>query len=254
MKKLIILSILLATPFLLFSETTERIITGIKKAADIPSPFAVVDVYGSEREAIMGDSRIIISDVMRNKSYNAFTWVFTGNCYRSVKLKYTFSPLTCSLDLSEATEEEIIPYTVTLSHDSTTVGGTTITTNPLASGSGIPDDFGGGYYYCLGEWVRYDGSTDPVTLSINNTSAYVILNYDFSQNSTVQRKNEGNNYTNVNDYNKNVCCLWTRTGTAALVLKVTEDGFSIPEDDSDPIRFTGGEYTCTVSVEIINES
>ncbi len=255
MKRLVLLIILLATPFLLFAESTERIITGIKKAADIPKPFAVVNVFGSEREAIMEDSRIIISNVMRNKSYNAFTWSFTGNCFRSVKLKYTFSPLTCNPNLADALEEEIIPYSVTVSHEATTADGKTITAEALPAESRIEDDFGGGYYYRLAESLTYNNSSSPVTLNVSGTlSQTLTLDYNFSTNSIVEQKN-GNNYNDISSsYNKKVCCLWTRTGVAAFVLKVSDDGFSIPESGEERFQFTGGEYTCTVSVEIINES
>ena len=253
-KRLVILMILLATPFLLFSDTTERVITGIKKTADIPDQFAVVDVYGPEREAIVENSRIIVSDVMRNKTYRAFYYDITGNSYTLLKIRFTFAPLTCSTSLAEATEEEIIPYTVTVSHDSTTAGGTAITDRQLPSGSGIKGDFGG-YYYCLGEWVRYDSSTSPVTLSVSGTlSQSVTLNYDFSQNSVVQTQPSKNQYVDVRNYTQNVCCVWTRKGYADFVLQMTEDGYSIPEDGSDPIRFSEGEYSSTVSIEIISGS
>ena len=249
MRRLLILIILIATPFLLFSETTERIITGIKKPDSIPNPFAVIDVYGPEHESIVNNSRIIISDVMRNQSYNAFSWVFTGNCYTAVNLKYTFSPLTCNPVISEATEDEIIPYTVTVSHESTTSGGKAITSTRLASGQGIQGDFGS-YYYCLGEYVKYNNNDNPVTLTVSGTASQsVTLTYNFKSNSDVQTK-RGNNWRNVDNYTQSVCCLWTRTGSASIVLKMTEDGFSIPEGNSDPIRFSDGEYTCNVVVEI----
>ncbi len=255
MKRLVILIILLATPFLLFSESTERIITGIKKPTQKPDPFAIVNVFGPEREAIMEDSRIIISDVMRNKTYNAFSWVFTGNCFRSVKLKYTFSPLTCSPNLADATKEEIIPYTVTVSHESTSAGGKTISDRALDSSDRIKGDFDE-YYYRLAESVTYNGDRRPVTLTISGmTSQSVTLDYNLSLGSIVEEQTYKNHYEDVTrNYTDNVCCLWTRTGSADIVLKVTDDGFSIPEGNDDPIRFTGGEYTCTVSVEITSGS
>lgn len=198
----------------------------------------------------------------QNKTFQqAFSWRMTGNVFKeTITVRYTFGPL-CSetipfsnnMTCEDATK--VIPYTVTLTSNGTTVEGingvlgTTAITNNNYSGKGHYDVYSGGntYSFYLAEHSSYANNQVLITMS-SKTITYTCSLYT---NSYV-RKNKKNDYNNYKS-SFNSCNLWTRSGYASITLGLNNDGYSWTEtvnNNSVTHKLTKGAATYKANVVV----
>ena len=208
---------------------------------------------------------IAIPEENRNSVYTAFYWRLSGNRYRQVSLKFSFSPMYLGVlnDYSSANIDEktsVIPYSVRLSHISTVVSGTAYsgsstsqnvavrtskistydTDTALNSGTTYNNSYT--VYVNYGEKVTI-GSSQTISTS---TVQGVSISYDFNSYSYAWYKRYSNSYREYTSLQ--TCNNWVRVGKADITLKIDEDG-NWTDVDTD-VLISGGTYKAFVTVTV----
>lgn len=206
---------------------------------------------------------VILSEAnyAQNKTFSqAFSWRMTGNVFReTITVKYTFGPL-CSETIpfsgnmicEDATK--VIPYTVTLSSNGTTVEGingvlgTTAITKNNYYGKGHYDVSSGRYdtySFYLADNYSYVNNQVLITMA----SKTITYTCDLYTNSYVKKNNSNTNYKDYYDS----CNLWTRSGYASITLGLNNDGYSWTEtvnNNSVTHKLTKGSATYKANVVV----
>ncbi len=190
---------------------------------------------GSEKKL---SSSLTDSNYAQNKGFdNAFSWRMNGNKFSgNIVISFKFGPL-CSEELSPTgamTVQDgtmVIPYTVTLASNPTTVEGIsgTIPSNVQITYSNrnnyqyytesVPGFiFSTTYYFFCADNLSYANNGAYITTSPKT----VTITCDLYTCSFVERKyrdsDQKSNFTTCND--------WERSGYASLVLGLNNDGYS----------------------------
>ncbi len=183
-------------------------------------------------------SSLTDSNYAQNKSFdNAFSWRMTGNKFSgNIVISFKFGPL-CSEELSPTgamTVQDgttVIPYTVTLASNPTTVEGIsgTIPSNVQITYSNrnnyqyytesVPGFiFSTTYYFFCADNLSYANNGAFITTSPKT----VTLTCDLYTYSFVERRNRDTDKKS----NFTTCHNWERSGYASLVLGLNNDGYS----------------------------
>lgn len=197
----------------------------------ILDPAASGNVISSGSEKKLSSSLTDVNYAQNNSFDNAFSWRMIGNKFSgNIVISFKFGPL-CSEELSPTgamTVQDgttVIPYTVTLASNPTTVEGisgtipsnveiTYATRNQYESYS--YRYFGTTYYFFCSDELSYSNNGTYVTTSPKT----VTLTCNLFTNSFVARNNK-NNYKD----NFSTCNDWERSGYASIVLGLN-NGYS----------------------------
>lgn len=235
--------------------------------------FSIIDP-STNSEIGTGESKKLTNSVLTDATYqqnshygNVIAWSMTGDEFKkSINISFTFGPLTSetvafSNSMTVSDKTKVIPYTVTLSSNSTTVEGIgTIGTDKIDKNNYNNSTNRDKYYqttvssgfttttyyvYCA-DSLTYSNNGAQVTTS----SATVVLTCNMYNNSYAKKSN---NSTQDQRSNINKCNTWTRTGVISLDLGLNDNGYSWSETvngESVTYKLERGSATYTANVVV----
>ncbi len=206
---------------------------------------------------------IPIPESYRNNAYTSFYWSLTGNLYNAINLTFKFSPMYSgsisiyNTDITISDQTTVIPYSVVLTHSSSTVtdGSTTTTLGTSAINYSTADRgsayatgvYTTSYGYSFEYSINYADSvtiTNPSTISTTSTTGKVSYNMSTNSYSWIYDPYYERDYTST------TCNTWTRTGYAVVTLKINNDGSWV--DDTDVV-VDAGDFKAYVTVTVSTE-
>ena len=235
--------------------------------------FRIIDP-SSNSEIGAGEDRNLTGEALTEATYqqnssfsDVFSWQMTGNVFKeTITVKFTFGPLSSesvpfSGSMSVSDKTKVIPYTVSLSSNETsvngvgTIGTTQITSSNYTNYSSYSTTVSSGWssttynVYCA----------DSRTYTNNNkyiasSSEAVTFTCSMYSNSYVRKTSGITNNQNQRD-NITSCNQWTRSGSASITLGLNSNGYSWSETiEGNQVTYNlergSATYTANVVVEI----
>lgn len=239
--------------------------------------FRIIDP-SSNHDMDTGESKKLTNTVLSEESYlqnktfnNVFSWEMKGTVFKkTITVKFTFGPLSSesvpfSGNMSVQDKTKVIPYTITLASNGTTVSGISgaigttqlnITSSNYGNYANCSYSTGTGnttYRYYLADKLTYSSNQ----VSITTSSAAISLTCDLFAYSSVRKfkNNSPSGQFSEQKNNYDSCNQWTRSGYASLVLGLNDNGYSWTETvngESVTYKLERGSatYTANVVVEI----
>lgn len=236
----------------------EKTFTAFKSrmTGDLPeSTFDLLTLTTTEGKSITASTLITTSESSRNTETTLFTWTASGTMAGAATISFEFSPLTLK---SGQTVLATIPYTVKITHKTSTVDGIQVAVNRDA-GSASPQRCSfSSYRFNYSDTVKTgtgsSGSLSKnlsVSADVDGSSAVLRMQYDMSS-ATVTKDAAGNivksNGTAIS-YPYDVTDLWVRTGECVITQKITADGKSLSGS-----AFSAGWYSAQVTVSVTSDT
>lgn len=220
------------------------------------STFEFLTLTTAEGKPIAEDP-ITTSESSRNTETPLFIWTASGTMAGSATISFEFSPLT--LKTGEGEVLATIPYTVKITHKTSTVDGIQVAVNRDA-GSATPQRCSfSSYRFNYSDTVKTKTGTSEsfldnlsVSADVNGKPVVLLMQYDMASG-TVTKDSEGNivkKNGKAISYPYNVTDLWVRTGECVITQKITADG----KDLSSGSEFRAGWYSAQVTVSVISNT
>ena len=231
----------------------------------------------SNSEIGSGEDRKLTTSVLTEANYlqntdfnNVFSWEMKGNQFtnNSIIVGFTFGPLTSesvsfSNSMTVSDKTKVIPYSVTLYSNETTVSGISgnIGTSQITSSNYSNSTNSEKYYsitsgnytyrFYLADSRTYSGNG----VSITTSSRTVTLSCNMYTNSFVKRYRTSNGNTNNTNYKNNfsTCNEWTRSGYVSVELGLEDNGYSWSETvngNKETYNLERGSATYTANVVV----
>ena len=228
------------------ADKTTKILTAFKENvtpgenADLSVDFVLLD---SSSVSIDEDREVNIPQEFRQIAYNVFTWNLHGNAYRGVTLAFEFYPMVNNnVKDSELQKTSSIRYRINISHQSTRIGNTAISSYDRTLSASEKDNLTSGQaieytYYTNNIPTTYDMyyadyyHFSNQELTVNNTSATITLAYNFATNSVAVGF----------PAEAKVCNFWNRYGSASVTLL---------DIDETAANYATGNYEAPVRLTI----
>lgn len=229
-----------------------------KMTGELPeSTFDFLTLTTAEGKSITSSSTLITtSESSRNTETTLFIWTASGTMAGAATISFEFSPLTLK---SGQTVLATIPYTVKITHKTSTVDGIQVAVNRDASSASPQRCSFSSYRFNYSDTVK-TGTGSAGSLSENlsvsadvdgSSSAVLRMQYDMSS-ATVTKDAAGNivksNGTAIS-YPYDVTDLWVRTGECVITQKITADGKSLSGS-----AFSAGWYSAQVTVSVTSDT
>ena len=199
----------------------------------ILDPAASGNVISSGSEKKLSSSLTDVNYAQNNSFDNAFSWRMIGNKFSgNIVISFKFGPL-CSEELSPTgamTVQDgttVIPYTVTLASNPTTVEGISGTIPSNVQITYATRNQYESYSYSYNRTTYYFFCSDELSYSNNGTYVTtspktVTLTCDLYTYSFVERRNRNTDQKS----NFSTCNDWERSGYASIVLGLNNNGYS----------------------------
>ncbi len=263
-------------------ESAERVITAYKQAItanSVPALSVGLRLLNSNQDEFSSGS-LEIPVANRNGFYGAFSWVFSGNAFEDIILKFSFGHLSlkgetpATSTVNNETTANYIPYEVCAVYGNSRIGNSVIKTNAAyTADSYVTNDFAGeDYRFYYADSVEGASSTVPssgtqiTTGNANAASPQITLTYNISTRTGV-KDSEGNDvkstyiskvtsYTDQDNVEHTindgipVCDHWNRTGTIYVKLDISSDAIWTAATESEGTTLESGRYVADVIVEV----
>ena len=238
-KATVLLTILIVAAFAIHAdgirvlESETKVISAYKlETSDtVPEKTLTIRLLDSNYEEFE-DAAIVSTPIdARDSDYVAFYWVLGGNVFGNQSIDFSFGPMWQN---GLESSGKYIPFTMTLSHQSSKGGNSILAVNKAPTS--IPITF-------LNFDFKYADKTDyPATFSVAGTTVSgKSVTYDMSYYTKIY-----SGETEINDYSYDVCSYWNRMGIAVIHLQIDDSGVTTTTSEQLP----DGMYYSNVTVTI----
>ena len=227
-----------------------RTITGYKnlQSEAVPDSIYLVRIIDPNTLDVAESDNLAIPLAYRGSDYQAFSFFCYGTIWGNVQLSFTFNPMWLN---GQTSGDDYIPYSVSLTHDSSLVSGTTVPINRASVSTVATKCAFLDYWFIYADQVKVSSGSSfsegtTVSASVTDSAKTLSFKYYLGAYTKVQDIN-GNNTT----YSGEVCDYWNRNGTCVVNLNMTADG---KHTNNTSVAYKNGTYSASVIVTITSGS
>lgn len=223
-----------------------RTITGYKnlQTGTVPDSICLVRIIDPNTLDVAEDENLPVPLAYRSSDYQAFSFYFYGTKWGYVQISFTFKPMWLG---GQENSPDYIPYSVTMTHDSSLVSGTSVPINRQSVATiGTKCSFLQ-YWFVYADQVQVSSGgafTEGIEISdtVDNSEITLSFKYNLKEYTKVQNVNG-----DPAQYSGDVCDYWNRNGTCTVNLDITAAG---KHSDNTSISYKNGTYSASVVVNI----